>query len=192
MSALYIAFVFYAKKTESKFFIFFISSFINIFNYSIILKNEYNFLSVVLLNLLFAFVIIFFYIYSDIGNNILPNDFVENSDFKNIMSVLIFLFSFFSICFIFCFTYFKKDAIKSFNINTNVINNVSFVMKEEDKLQHINIIDSNDIKYTIYNKNIKFIDNNKIFRNYNLIILCYIIILMVSFVINDKSTSNER
>lgn len=192
MSALYIAFVFYAKKTESKFFIFFISSFINIFNYSIILKNEYNFLSVVLLNLLFAFVIIFFYIYSDIGNNILPNDFVENSDFKNIMSVLIFLFSFFSICFIFCFTYFKKDAIKSFNINTNVINNVSFVMKEEDKLQHINIIDSNDIKYTIYNKNIKFIDNNKIFRNYNLIILCYIIILMISFVINDKSTSNER
>ena len=132
MCVLYVAFIFYAKKTESKFFIFFISSFINIFNYSVVLKNEYNFLSIVLLNLLFLFVIIFFYIYSDIENNILPDDFVESSDMKNLIVLSIFIFSLVSICCIFSSLYFKKSRLKNTPLLNNIVTTNNVIIKNSD------------------------------------------------------------
>lgn len=191
MCILYVAFIFYAKKTESKFFIFFISSFVNIFNYSVVLKNEYNFLSIVLLNLLFLFVIIFFYIYSNIENNILPNDFVESSDMKNLIVLSIFIFSFISICCIFSSLYFKKNKLTNTPLTNNIITTKNVVMKDENIKQHKQSIEIDGTKYTVYNRNIEFIDSNKIFRNYNLIILFYMALIMTSFFINNINNKNE-
>lgn len=191
MCVLYVAFIFYAKKTESKFFIFFISSFINIFNYSVVLKNEYNFLSIVLLNLLFLFVIIFFYIYSDIENNILPDDFVESSDMKNLIVLSIFIFSFVSICCIFSSLYFKKSKLKNTPLSNNIVTTNNVIIKNNDIKEQKKSIEIDNTTYTIYNRNTEFIDSNKIFRNYNLIILFYMALIMASFFINNMNNKNE-
>ena len=191
MCVLYVAFIFYAKKTESKFFIFFISSFINIFNYSVVLKNEYNFLSIVLLNLLFLFVIIFFYIYSDIENNILPDDFVESSDMKNLIVLSIFIFSFVSICCIFSSLYFKKSRLKNTPLLNNIVTTNNVIIKNNDIKEQKKSIEIDNTTYTIYNRNTEFIDSNKIFRNYNLIILFYMTLIMASFFINNMNDKNE-
>ena len=191
MCVLYVAFIFYAKKTESKFFIFFISSFINIFNYSVVLKNEYNFLSIVLLNLLFLFVIIFFYIYSDIENNILPDDFVESSDMKNLIVLSIFIFSLVSICCIFSSLYFKKSRLKNTPLSNNIVTTNNVIIKNNDIKEQKKSIEIDNTTYTIYNRNTEFIDSNKIFRNYNLIILFYMALIMASFFINNMNDKNE-
>lgn len=191
MCVLYVAFIFYAKKTESKFFIFFISSFINIFNYSVVLKNEYNFLSIVLLNLLFLFVIIFFYIYSDIENNILPDDFVESSDMKNLIVLSIFIFSLVSICCIFSSLYFKKSRLKNTPLLNNIVTTNNVIIKNNDIKEQKKSIEIDNTTYTIYNRNTEFIDSNKIFRNYNLIILFYMALIMASFFINNMNDKNE-
>ena len=191
MCVLYVAFIFYAKKTESKFFIFFISSFINIFNYSVVLKNEYNFLSIVLLNLLFLFVIIFFYIYSDIENNILPDDFVESSDMKNLIVLSIFIFSLVSICCIFSSLYFKKSKLKNTPLSNNIVTTNNVIIKNNDIKEQKKSIEIDSATYTIYNRNTEFIDSNKIFRNYNLIILFYMALIMASFFINNMNDKNE-
>lgn len=187
MCVLYFAFVFCAKKTESKFFIFFISSFVNIFNYSIVLKNEYNFLSVVLLNLMFVFIIIFFYIYCDVNNNILSNDFVESSDAKNLITIIIFILSFISLCFIFNSLYTRKDRLTNKPLTNNIIATSNIVIKNSNIKQEKQTIKIEKTNYIIYNRNIRFLNNNKVFHNYNLIILFYIIAIMTSFFINNSN-----
>ena len=118
ITAVYIAFIFFAKSLDSKFIVFFISSFINIFSYSTTLKNEINFLTVVLLNLFFILTLVFFYIYTDTKNNLLTSDYVESSDIKNIITTTIFILSFVIISFIF----YSLNKTKIFFYNNTIDN----------------------------------------------------------------------
>ena len=192
MTAVYIAFTFYAKTTDSKFIVFFISSFINIFNYSITLKNEINFLSIVLLNLFFILTMVFFYIYLDVNDNFLPSDYVESSDLKNIITILIFFLSFLAIASIFYSL--NKDKSLFFNQKLNnsvIISENNDYYSDYNGKQKKNEIQIDNTKYIIYNRKLNFIENNYFFKHYNLMILLYVVILVVTFIINNAA-KDER
>ena len=192
MSTLYFAFIFCAKRTESKFFIFFLSSFINVFSYSTTLKNEFNFLSMIILSLVFIFVMALFYIHCELENNILSSDFVENSDIKNLVTIIIFLTGFISLCFIFTKLYTAKDKIQNMNLNNNVLSERNIVEKENDVKRDVQITTINNTRYITYRRNVKFLDKNRIFKNYNLLILFYILAIIVNLFINNPNNENER
>lgn len=192
MGLLYISFIFLAEDINYKFFIFFISSFINIFNYSVVLKNEYNFLTIVLLNIIFILIIIIFYIYSDIKQENLSSDFIESNDIKNFITIVIFLGSFILLCYIFIILNSKKNLFGN-NINKNtIITTEKYYYKKNNILEKKEIINNKNEHYTIYTRNIPFIEKNNIFLNYNLIIILYITITIVSFFMTNNKRKDER
>lgn len=186
MGLLYIAFVFFAKNIRSKFFIFFISSFINIFNYSIVLNNEYSFFTVVLLNIIFILIVIVFYIFLNREQENLPQNFVESSDIKNLITLLIFATSFVILCSIFLLLNVKKDRFKIKNIDVNTLTTTKLYTKKNSEIQKKEIYTSDGHKYIIYTRNLDFIEKNDIFSNYNLLIILYISTMIVMFFITSR------
>lgn len=185
MSAVYFAFVFFTKTVDSKFIVFFISCFINIFNYSIVLKNEINFLSVLTLNIFFIIVVIFLYMSVNTDSNLLSSDYIESSDIKNIVTILIFVFSFISISYIFYSLNKNKDKLITKQLNNVIIADNNYYYKKNNLKQEKLTLKIDNKNYVIYNKNISFIENNKIIKHYNLIILFYIVILITAFIYNN-------
>lgn len=186
VALVYIAFVFYTKTIDSKFMVFFISCFINIFNYSIIIKNEINFLSIVTLNIFFILSMVFFYIYLDPNSNLLSSDYIENSDIKNILTIIIFVFSFILISFIFFSLSSNRERLYINQLNNNILTDKNYYYKNKDDLKQEKLyINTKEKTYIVYNKNISFIENNGFFKHYNLIILFYIIMLISFFIINN-------
>lgn len=186
MTLTYIAFVFYTKSIDSKFMVFFISCFINIFNYSVVLKNEINFLSIVTLNIFFIISMIFFYIYADPNSNLLSSDYIESSDIKNIIIILIFILSFISISFIFYSLSKNKNYLLRTQLNNVLVADQNYNYKNKyDVKQEKLLLNIDGNNYIVYNKNIPFIENNKIFRHYNLLILFYIVVLISTFIVNN-------
>ena len=192
ITAVYIAFIFFAKSLDSKFIVFFISSFINIFSYSTTLKNEINFLTVVLLNLFFILAIIFFYIYTDTKSNLLTSDYIESSDIKNIITTTIFILSFVIISFIFYSLNKTKNLFYNNTINNKAIiadNNYYYNIngikqeKKEIKLDNTN--------YIVYDRKNNFLEKSYFFKHYNLMILFYVALLIVTFITNN-GRKNER
>ena len=193
MGLLYIAFVFFAKNLRSKFFIFFISSFINIFNYSIVLNNEYSFFTIVLLNIIFILIVMIFYIFLNREQKNLPSSFIESNDIKNTITVLIFSTSFIILCFIFILLNVKKDRFKIKNDNYNILTNVKLYEKDKNNnIQKKEIFINEDYKYIVYSRNLEFIEKNKIFSNYNLLILLYISTMIVMFFITNKKNRDLK
>ena len=187
ITAVYIAFIFFAKSLDSKFIVFFISSFINIFSYSTILKNENNFLTVVLLNLFFIITLIFFYIYTDTKNNLLTSDYVESSDIKNIITTTIFILSFIIISFIF----YSLNKTKNLFYNNTLDNRA--IIADNNYYYNINGIKQekkeirlNNTNYVIYNRKINFLEKNYFFKHYNLMILFYVALLIITFTTNNS------
>lgn len=193
MAMLYIAFVFLAKNITSKFFIFFISSFVNIFNYSVVLKDQYSFLTVVLLNIIFMLIVIIFFIYSNLEKENLPSSFIESNDIKNLIIIVIFLTSFIILCFIFTSINKQKDLFKGGTLNGNHILTTTKIYYKEKNIQRKEIFENNGQKFIIYNRNIDFIEKNNIFTNYNLFIVLYVsIVIVVFFATNKTRVKNER
>ena len=187
ITAVYIAFIFFAKSLDSKFIVFFISSFINIFSYSTILKNENNFLTVVLLNLFFIITLIFFYIYTDTKNNLLTSDYVESSDIKNIITTTIFILSFIIISFIFYSLNKTKNLFynntldnRAIIADNNYYYNINGVKQEKKEIR------LNNTNYVIYNRKINFLEKNYFFKHYNLMILFYVALLIITFTTNNS------
>ena len=192
ITAVYIAFIFFAKSLDSKFIVFFISSFINIFSYSTTLKNEINFLTVVLLNLFFILTLVFFYIYTDTKNNLLTSDYVESSDIKNIITTTIFILSFVIISFIF----YSLNKTKIFFYNNTIDNRAiiadnNYYHKINNIKQEKKEIKLNDTNYIIYDRKNNFLEKNYFFKHYNLMILFYVALLIVTFITNN-GIKNER
>ncbi|MDR1498982.1 MAG: hypothetical protein LBS34_01700 [Rickettsiales bacterium] len=190
MMLLYIAFVFCAKNIISKFFIFFISSFINIFNYSVVLKNEYNFLTIVLLNVIFMLAVAFFYVHSNTDNKNLSSDFMEANDIKNFITITIFLISFVSLCFIFLSFNSKKEMFNKLFSN-KIVADKTDNFRVDGLVQKKQELQINNQKYIIYTRNINFIENSNIFLNYNLIIIFYIAVSIIGFFITSGIKENE-
>ncbi len=190
MWLLYIAFIFFAKNITSKFFIFFISCFVNIFNYSIVIKNEYSFLTIVLLNIIFMLVVAIFYIYVDMSQENLSSNFIEGNDIKNLIIISIFVTSFIMISLIFNGINKKKNLFNNISINkTNILTTNKLYKKTSNGLEQKEILDINGQKFIVFTRNIVFIENNNIFLNYNLLIILYIsVIIVVFFITNKKNT----
>jgi hypothetical protein len=190
MSMLYIAFIFFTENTTSKSLIFFISSFINIFNYSFVLKNEYNFLTMVLLNIIFVLIVAFFYVYSDTSNNSLSADFIEDNDIKNFIVIIIFAVSLFVLCFIFL-KYNSKKEFFSKNFSNKILIDSTTNYKVDNLVQKKEIILIGGHNYIIYTRKIRFIEENNMFSNYNLIVILYVVVSIISFFITNKGKTDE-
>lgn len=180
---LYVAFLFFTTHINSKFFIFFISCFANIFCYSIIIKKEYNFFFLVLLNVLFMLIMVFYYIMIDLDEKSLTQEFTNRSTLKHVLIISFFLCGLFFILTIFSIFYKKQELINS---NYNVVP-IAFnkVVKNsyESKLDNYGKIDNNII---VYQKNVREL-NNKVFSNFNILVLVYICLLNVLyFTMSDK------
>ena len=188
ITAVYIAFIFFAKSLDSKFIVFFISSFINIFSYSTTLKSEINFLTVVLLNLFFILTIVFFYIHVDTNSNLLTSDYLESSDIKNVITTLIFVFSFFIISLIFYSLNKNRNLFYNTTIsNKSIVTDKNYYYKDskEQNKQEKKEIKIDNINYVVYNRKLDFIENNYFLKHYNLIVLFYVILLVTTFIINN-------
>lgn len=187
MGLLYVAFVFFAKNITSKFFIFFISGFINIFNYSVIIKNEYSFLTLVLLNIIFMLVIAILYIYIDANQENLDSSFIESNDIKNFTIIIILIASFIMLCLIFRAINMKKELFYNISINrANILTTEKYYKKVDSSIEKKEIFSDGGQKFIIYTRNLAFIENNNIFLNYNLLIILYVSVVIVVFFITNK------
>lgn len=181
---LFIAFVFLTTHLNSKFFIFFISSFINIFCCSAIMNDQYNFLYIVLLNIIFMLVIIFYYILINTEEDVLSMDFIHRTTIRYVIIILSFLVSFISISIVFTAIVHRKDQLP--------VNKPSIVVladkREKIRSKNKNImiekktINSDGITNLIYEKRLtnKGIES---FKYFNVIMYVYVIFLSVSYFI---------
>jgi hypothetical protein len=186
---LFIAFVFLTTHLNSKFFIFFISGFANIFCYSAVLNDQYNFSYVVLLNIIFMLIIAFYYILIDIEEDSLPIDFIKRTPLKYFIIIISFLISFVSILSIFR-SFVRRSEILNINKPSVVVVDYREKMKTKNKNLTIEkkLIDAQhtNIKNIVYEKTFKDIKMS-VFKYFNTAILIYVIFLSVNYFIYKEN-----
>ncbi|MDR2760756.1 MAG: hypothetical protein LBB09_02830 [Rickettsiales bacterium] len=186
--ALFVAFVFLTTHINSKFFIFFISSFANIFCYSVIIADQYNFSYIVLLAIIFMLIVIFYYILVDIDEKLLPVEFVNRTTLRYIVIIASFLISFLFISIAFTSLIRRKDALHYNDFSTVLANQREKVESGSGKnitLEKKTVVDGQE-KNIIYEKTFRS-KRTIFFKYFNILIFIYVIFLNISYFIYKRN-----